>query len=87
MLIKNQEKKYNVDEIIVSGANEKGEGEHKILDYIKHVAGDGEAKGLFEKLGIDIEDNTEKTRNYELIRSTYKYACRDNSQLFRTLFR
>ena len=29
---KNQEKKYNVDEIIVSGANEKGEGEHKIFN-------------------------------------------------------
>ena len=31
---KNQEKKYNVDEIIVSGSNQKGEGEHKIFDKI-----------------------------------------------------
>ena len=52
-----------------------------ILDYIKHVAGDGEAKGLFEKLGIDIEDNTEKTRNYELIRSKSTVFATDFPQL------
>ena len=52
-----------------------------ILDYIKHVAGDGEAKGLFEKLGIDIEDNTEKTRNYEIIRSKSTVFATDFPQL------
>ena len=31
----NKEKLYNVDKIIVSGPNEKGEGEHKIFDHIR----------------------------------------------------
>ena len=52
-----------------------------ILDYIKHVAGDREFKALFEKLGIDIEDNTEKTRNYELIRSKSTVFATDFPQL------
>ena len=33
---KNKEKKYNVKQIIISGSNEPGEGEHKLFDYIKN---------------------------------------------------
>ena len=47
----------------------------------QHVAGDGEFKAPFEKLGIDIEDNTEKTRNYELIRSKSTVFATDFPQL------
>ena len=79
---KNREKFYGVDKIIVSGSNVRGEGEHKIFDYIrgtknkKHVI-----YGLDADLIIIGLNNLHHTDNIFLFRETPEFIKSINYSL------
>lgn len=65
---------YNVKNIIVSGSNKRGEGEHKIFDYIRTTTGNNHViYGLDADLIIISLNNLEYVNNIFLFRETPEF--------------
>ena len=72
----NREKIYNVKKIIVSGSDERGEGEHKIFDYIRNNCNVAETHiiyGLDADLIILCLNHMNYSRNIYLFRETPEF--------------